>query len=437
MSSHAPAARAADTPSPTELPRVLAAVRSDGRPVSLRAHLERRGGLSLRPRRGADAELIDLAEASGLQGRGGGAFPVGRKMRAVVAGRRTPVVVVNGAEGEPISSKDEVLLAYDPHLVLDGAAVAAAAVGARTAIVVVGDGSTHALAAVQTAIEEREQRRIDKVAFRLVGAPDRFVSGEETALVNLLNGGPATPTFTPPRPYEQGVRGAPTLVQNVETLAHLALIARHGPEWFRAVGTRDEPGSALVTLSGPVRRPGVYEIPLGLPFGELLEWAGGTLVPASAYLVGGYFGTWIDARQASSLRLLDADLRTAGASLGARAIFVLPETACGVVETARVARYLADESAGQCGPCVRGLDAIARALAQVARADGRPGDGRLERWLDDVTGRGACRHPDGAARLVESALRVFARERDLHARGTCTGKGRPLLPAGSGQEGRR
>jgi NADH:ubiquinone oxidoreductase subunit F (NADH-binding) len=437
MSSRASVAPASATPAPAELPRVLSGVRSDGRTVSLREHLDRRGGLSLRSRRGADTGLIDLTEASGLQGRGGGAFPAGRKMRAVAGGRRTPVVVVNGAEGEPVSSKDEVLLAYDPHLVLDGAAVAAAAVGARDAFVVVGDGSGLAFAAAQNAIEERGQRRIDKVSFRLVRAPDRFVAGEETALVNLLNGGPATPTFTPPRPYERGVRGVPTLVQNVETLAHLALIARYGSDWFRAVGTRDEPGSALVTLGGTVRRPGVYEIPLGLPFAELLDWAGGALAPVSAYLVGGYFGTWIDADRAGSLRLLDADLRTVGASLGARAIFVLPETACGIVETARVARYLADESARQCGPCVRGLDAIARALAQIARADGRPGDAHLERWLDDVTGRGACRHPDGAARLVESALRVFARERDLHARGACTGKGRPLLPTGQSGERNR
>jgi NADH:ubiquinone oxidoreductase subunit F (NADH-binding) len=348
-------------------------------------------------------------------------------------------VLANGAEGEPLSGKDQVLLAYVPHLVLDGAAVAAAAVGAREATIAVGADAGNAFAAVQVAIAERERRRLDRVSFQLVTAPDRFVAGEETALVNWLNGGPAAPTFTPPRPFERGVRGAPTLVQNVETLAQLALLARFGPAWFRALGTREEPGSALVTLGGVVRQPGVYEIPLGLPLRELLARAGGPSAPIAAFLIGGYFGAWVEAEDARSLTLLDSDLRRVGASLGARAIFALPESACGIVETARVSRYLAQESAGQCGPCVRGLDAIATALEQLAWGKGcrRTLDARLDRWLAQVQGRGACRHPDGAGRLVESALRVFADERALHTRGSCSGAERPLLPVKTPRARRR
>lgn len=427
-----------EAPSPLALPRLLAGAHR-GRPVALAEHLHRYGELALRPRRGAAAELIELVEASGLQGRGGAAFPAGRKLRAVAADRRRPVVLCNGAEGEPVSGKDQALLAYVPHLVLDGAAVAAAAVGAREAIVAVGAGAGGAIAAVRAAIAERDRRRLDGVSFRLVSVPDRFVAGEETALVNRLNGGPALPTFTPPRPFERGVGGAPTLVQNVETLAHLALIARFGPDWFRALGTSEEPGSALVTLGGAVRQPGIYEIPLGLPLADLLTWAGGPAAEISAFLVGGYFGAWISAVEARTLALLDADLHTLGASLGARAIFALPETACGIVETARVARYLAQESAGQCGPCVNGLAAIATALEQLAfgMRGKRSPDARLERWLEQVSGRGACRHPDGVARLVESALRVFTAERERHTHGSCSGAGRPLLPVKNGRVGDR
>jgi NADH:ubiquinone oxidoreductase subunit F (NADH-binding) len=412
-------------PAPEALPRLLAGVRDDRRPVSLAEHLDREGSLLIGRGGGAHAELIELVTVSGLSGRGGGAFPTGQKLRAVAEGGRSPIVLVNGVEGELISSKDHVLLAQVPHLVLDGAAVAAAAIGAREVIVAVGAGLSRGYAAIETAIAEREHRRLDRVSFRLIRAPDRFVAGEETALVNFVNGGSAKPTFTPPRPYERGIRGMATLVQNVETVANLALLARFGPRWFRALGTSKEPGTALVTLGGAVRRPGVYEIPLGLPVRELVAWAGGPSAPIRAYLIGGYFGTWVAAAEADALALLDSDLRTVGASLGARAIVALPETSCGIVETARVARYLADESAGQCGPCVRGLDAIATALSQLAT--GTQSQPRLQRWLEHVSGRGACRHPDGAARFIASALRVFADEVARHAAGSCSGSDGPVL----------
>jgi len=374
------------------------------------------GGLpDLRP-----DELIDLAEESGLTGRGGAAFPVWRKLRAVAQAGRQPVVVANGVEGEPPSRKDKLLLGRDPHLVLDGVVLAAAAIGAREAFVTVDARARSELEAVQTALRERSRRR-DRVRLRVVTVPTGFVAGEETALVAWLSGKPPRPTSTPPRPFERGVGGAPTLVQNVETLAHLALVARFGPTWFRALGTPDEPGTALATLSGAVRKPGVHEIPLGLPLADLVAAAGGATEPLSAFLVGGYFGTWLPAETALRLELLDAALRPHGASLGARAIVALPGSACGLRETARIVRYLADESAGQCGPCVNGLDAIAGALERLAEPGrARPDDrARLARWLDQVRGRGACRHPDGAVRLVESALRVFATEIERHARGRC------------------
>jgi NADH:ubiquinone oxidoreductase subunit F (NADH-binding) len=395
---------------PQALPRLLAGLPSADRPVSLEEHLARYG--SLRDG-GKGRNLIDLVEASGLQGRGGAAFPAATKLRAVASRRGRPIVVVNGTEGEPASGKDKVLLRYVPHLVLDGAVAAAEAVGARDVFVAVADGANAEFAAVAEAMDSRRRRKLDgRVTIHLAEVPDRFVAGEETALVQFLNGGPALPTFTPPRPFERGVRGAPTLVQNAETVAHIAQIARFGPSWFRQVGTAAEPGSILVTLSGAVARPGVYEVALGSPLRDLVAQAGGVRENVQAYLVGGYFGAWVGAERAAIVRLSEDDV-----SLGARAIVALPSSACGLAETARIARYLSDESAGQCGPCVHGLDAIAGGLERLAA--GKRTDG-LERWIAAVKGRGACAHPDGASRFAASALEVFAGEVELHLRGRCS-----------------
>jgi len=396
------------------LPRLLGGLPRDGRPADLDTHLEHYG-----PAPHLRGDLVADVEQSGLHGRGGGGFPTGRKLAAVAAaGGRAGVV--NAVEGEPASGKDRMLVRQVPHLVLDGAVLAAEAVGAREAIVAVG-GSELELRALSAAITARARRRLDlRVELQPVAVPVSFVAGEETALVQFLDGGPAKPTFGP-RPFERGL-----LVQNAETLAHLALIARFGPDWFREVGTRDEPGSALVSLSGTVARPGVYEIELGTPISELLRQAGGAAEPLRAVLVGGYFGSWLDA-SVLDVPLLDAALAQYGASLGARAIVALPVGACGIVETARAARYLAGESAGRCGPCVHGLDAIANGLAQLATGKG-DSRGDLRRWVEVVRGRGACRHPDGAAAFVASALACFADEVGLHLRGRCSAGLRSVLP---------
>jgi NADH:ubiquinone oxidoreductase subunit F (NADH-binding) len=344
--------------------------------------------------------------------------------------------VVNAAEGEPLSGKDKVLLRHVPHLVLDGAAALAGELGAREAIVVYAAGAGAEGAALGTALAERRARRLDHgCEIELVELPDRFVSGQETAVVSYLNGGPALPTFTPPRPFESGVDKRPTLVQNAETAAHVAQIARFGFGWFRELGTSAEPGSALFTVSGAVGRPGVYEAALGSPLREVVAGAGGASGTPRAVLVGGYAGGWIDAQDAARVGLSEASLAAAGGALGVGAIAVLPEGACGLCETARVARYLADQSAGQCGPCVHGLAAIAGALEHPqpgrAAADGAP----LARWLAQVSGRGACAHPDGTARFVASALRVFAREQRGHDPRRCAAGARPVLPIPTG--GRR
>jgi NADH:ubiquinone oxidoreductase subunit F (NADH-binding) len=177
-----------------------------------------------------------------------------------------------------------------------------------------------------------------------------------------------------------------------------------------------------------VRRPSVYEIEIGRPVGGVLEVAGGPVASLGALLIGGYFGTWADPATAGPLPFSTTGLRAIGGSPGAGLVAALPADACGLAETAQVARYLAAESAGQCGPCVFGLDSIAGELEALAA--GRRFDiGRLRRWLDQVDGRGACHHPDGAVHIVRSALEVFAAEIDRHARGWCCGTRPPgVLP---------
>jgi NADH:ubiquinone oxidoreductase subunit F (NADH-binding) len=228
------------------------------------------------------------------------------------------------------------------------------------------------------------------------------------------------------------LRNRPTLICNVETLAHIALIARHGPDWFRALGSRAQPGSALVTLGGTVARPGVYEIAFGSRLAELLRQAGGATERPQALLVGGYGGTWLDARCMDELTLGSDDPLLAGGSIGAGVLWVLGERSCGVFETARILDYLAAQSAGQCGPCLHGLQAIADSFDRIARGGEARGDrARLQRWATEVRGRGACGHPDGAVRFLASALEVFAAELDSHQGGRCTaehGPGMPLPP---------
>jgi NADH:ubiquinone oxidoreductase subunit F (NADH-binding) len=402
--------------------------------MSLREHLALHGNPPLahsrRERRDAPA-LIEEVEHAGLLGRGGAAFPTAVKLRAVARAHGRAIVVINAAEGEPASLKDRTLLAALPHLVLDGGLLAAQALGADEIIVCVPEYAEDCLDSVEQALSERRQLAGSSPAIQLATVPDRYVAGQESALVNHLSGGPAIPSFTPPLPSQRGVRRRPTLVNNSETLAHIALIARHGPQWFRQLGTTAQPGSTLITLSGPIAYPGVYEIEHGASLISLIDAAGGTTRAVRAGLFGGYAGAWIGGEQLGSIALSDEQLGPHGASLGAGVVLLLSKDACPVTETARIARWLADQSAGQCGPCVHGLHAIATAIEELAAGVSSAGAGdRIARWTSLAKGRGACRHPDGAVRFITSALGVFAEEFADHTRhGPCDACSRaPDLP---------
>jgi NADH:ubiquinone oxidoreductase subunit F (NADH-binding) len=282
---------------------------------------------------------------------------------------------------------------------------------------------------VERAVAERRRAEIDAVPVRLVAAPDTYVAGESSAVAQHLSGGPALPMFHPPHTAERGVKGRPTLVQNVETLANLALLVRYGARWFRAVGTPDEPGSLVLTVRGAVPRPVVIEVPVGTTIEQALAGAGGMTEPVGAVLVGGCMGRWLPAASALSASLSHAGMDSIGGVLGANVVFALPDRACGLHETARLVRYLAAESAGQCGSCLNGLPAIATALSELAdsRADQATVQ-RLYRWCGMVAGRGACNHPDGVVALVASALQVFADEGGRHLGGWCSRPLRTVLP---------
>jgi NADH:ubiquinone oxidoreductase subunit F (NADH-binding) len=400
------------------LPRVLAGLDPRGEPMTLAEHVRVHGELPVT----AGQALIEEVALAGLRGRGGADFPTARKMSAVASGgprRRSPsAVIVNGSETEPASGKDRLLLSRLPHLVLDGAVLAAGAVGAPEAIVKVGESARGTLHALDGAIAVRAG---DPVPIQVVAAPEGYVAGEESAVVNYLDSGASLPTFVPPRPYERGYRGRPTLIQNPETLAQVALIARFGAHWFRELGTPADPGSALVTISGAVRHPGVYELAFGTPMTDLLAAAGGSTEPLQALLVGGYFGTWVESSRAFRLRLARDDLRSVGCSLGSGVLIALGESGCGLHESARVIAYLAAESAGQCGPCVHGLRAVADSVWALAEGVAGQGEGdRVLRWATEIEGRGACHHPNGAVRFVTSALSVFADDVERHRAGCCT-----------------
>jgi len=269
------------------------------------------------------------------------------------------------------------------------------------------------------------------VPIRVTGIPARYVSSEQSSIVQYLNGGPGRPTFSPPRPHERGVNGKPTLVHNVETLAHMAMIARHGHRWFRGAGLPSAPGSMLVTVSGAVTRPGVYEIEMGTTAGEVIMLAGGPAERLQALLIGGYFGAWLPVEAAWPVPMTHAGLRAAGGALGAGIVIAFPAAACPIAETARVARYLAEESARQCGPCRLGLPALADALASLAFSGDRGGSADdIAALIPLVERRGACRHPDGAAQLARSLLTAFPADVHRHRwQGACDGVRRPpLLP---------
>jgi NADH:ubiquinone oxidoreductase subunit F (NADH-binding) len=363
--------------------------------------------------------LLDEIDRSGLLGRGGAAFPLAVKLRTVRDARRAgrdTVVLANGEEGEPASIKDKWLLRNRPHLVLDGVRLAAGIVGAERAYVYVSDA--RAARAVDAAIDQRAAARPDALAITVVTVDAGYVAGEETAAVRAINGGPAKPTDKPPRPFEHGVGGHPTLVSNVETLANLPYVLRHGADAFRAEGTSASPGTFLATVTGASRPAALYEIPHGASVVDLLALHGVSIDNLMGVLMGGYFAGLLN-REVLDATLDHETMRRLGSGLGCGAVALITDD-CPVAVAAAVMAYFDRENAGQCGSCFNGTAAMSAVTDALRDGAATSEDmARLERWSVVLRGRGACATLDAATNVATTLVLQFPQLVARHLDGDC------------------
>jgi NADH:ubiquinone oxidoreductase subunit F (NADH-binding) len=350
-------------------------------------------------------ELIRRVAASGLRGRGGGWFPTARKWRAVVAEGGRPLVIANGAEGEPGSVKDRYLMITQPADVLRGLAIAARAVGADEAIVYLKGSFTRPATCLEAA---RDEATLDGIAVNIVRGEEGYIAGEETAVLETLEGRRPWPRPKPPLPSAEGFQGRPTLVQNVETLS-LVPSAAADPEGYSRAET------TLVSLWGHVRRPGVYRVPLGTPLGRVIETEGegapdgiGMIFPA------GPSGAPLGPDQRDTALHPDA-LRSLGSALGTAAVLVTGRSACPLSVATSLAGFFERESCGQCPPCTLGTINLARVLRGVESGEARARDLHyLEEAAGFMAGHGYCAHGRTAAASVTGLLARFSREVRAH-----------------------
>ncbi len=385
--------------------------------------------------------LHTIAE-SGLRGRGGAGYPTGAKWRDCVT-QPDPAhyVVANGFEADPGAGADRTLMELDPHAVVEGTALAAWVVGAELAIIAVSSSAPVAAERLRVAVEEAEERgyigraadgRSLEVEVREVTGS--FVVGEETVLLRALEGGRAQPDQRPPYPTREGLRGAPTVVNNVKTLATVPWIVAHGAGAYNSLGSADTPGTTLVQLGGAVKTPGVVEVPLGATVREVLEGPGGSARGSlKAVLVGGPTGGFLPP-DALDTPLTYESLREAGAVGGSGTMLALDESACLVDVAALMTRYLNDSACGKTIPCRIGTRRLAELGAAVCSGHARPGDPDLLTDLAaDVRDSALCGLEADAANPLLSVMRYFAPEFEAHTvRGECpAGVCQPISLAGA------
>ena len=356
-------------------------------------------------------KVCEELEASGLQGRGGAGFPAAFKWKAIRKQAETErYVVLNADEGEPGTFKDREVILRRPHLVIEGLAIAAQVLEAGDVYLYVRGEFGRAKAALMQALEEARERGDlgDSPRWHFVDGHGAYICGEETALLEALEGKRGMPRMKPPFPVEKGFRAKPTLIQNVETIACVPQILKRGGEWFKATG-RTAPGTKLYCLSGHVQRPGVYEAPLGISLRELLEIAGGALGTLKAFSPGGASSGFLPADQID-LPLDFKSLGDAGSMLGSAGIVVLNDTV-DMVEAALIqAVFFEDESCGQCAPCRIGTQIVRQTLEryQISR------DPEDLSELQEVTwGMGEasiCGLGQAASWPLTSAMRYFPEE---------------------------
>jgi NADH-quinone oxidoreductase subunit F len=373
---------------------------------------------------GRPEHVLAAVERAGLRGRGGAAFPTARKWRAALEHPTPRFLVCNGGEDEPGSLKDRLLMEQHPHTLLEGCLLAAYALGVERVFMYVNTSFTASLAGLRHALSEvRDAGLLGPVDVEVIEAPDMYVAGEESAALECIEGRRPLPRRKPPYPTESGLWSRATVINNVETLAAVAAIIRQGPDAYRRFGTAEAPGTVLLTLTGWIEAPGVYEVPFGTPLRRVIDGYGGGLCggkPLKALSPGGASTAYLPASKAD-VRLDYAELEAAGSALGCGTLRVVPEGACMLEEVLRFAPFFAGGSCGQCGPCVQGTRKIA-ALTEDLRwgvSDRRPLE-MLERLGQRLPGMGICGLITGATAASASALALFPEDFEHHARfGTC------------------
>jgi len=401
---------------------------------SLERYVEGGGGRGIEAAaRLGPAGIVDDVDASGLRGRGGAGFPAGRKWRTVqenASADALTTVVVNAAEGEPGSFKDRTILRRNPYRVLEGALIAAAAVGARSVTVAMKASFTTELERMRAAVVEAGDAGWTKgLDVAVVEGPGEYLFGEETALLEVLAGRHPFPRIAPPfrRGLDEGGEGggtrsaagvdlagpgsteaAPTLVNNVETMANVARILAEGPDWFRSVGTEESPGTIVCTVSGRTRRHGVAEFAMGTPLGEIVEAVGGG--PAGERIVAVMSGVANPLVPASLLETPASyeGMDAAGSGLGAAGFIVFDDTSDLAAVAHGVSRFLAVESCGQCTPCKQDGLAIADILSRVVCGQHQPGDAEeLASRVTTVGDEARCGLAGQQQRVIGSLLSLF------------------------------
>jgi NADH-quinone oxidoreductase subunit F len=370
------------------------------------------------------AAIIEEIKASGLRGRGGAGFPTGLKHSFMPRdASMQKYLVCNSDESEPGTCHDREILRLNPHSLVEGMAIAAYGMGATVGYNYIrGEFMEEPVPRFEGALREAYEAGllgkniqgsgIDVDLFTFVGA-GAYICGEETGLLESLEGKPGKPRFKPPFPAQFGLYGAPTTINNTQSLASIPTIIRRGAQWFAELGVEGSGGTAIFSISGHVEKPGNYELPLGLPFPEVLDIAGGVLGGRrlKAVIPGGSSVPVVPAEQMMELTLDFDTLRAAGTGLGTGAMIVMDETTCMVKVLRRLSRFYSAESCGQCTPCREGTGWLYRVLTRIMNGEGRIED--LDMLVDvanKIEGHTICALGDAAAWPVQSFLKHFRHE---------------------------
>ena len=386
--------------------------------------------LSLSPQ-----QVIAEVKKSNLRGRGGAGFPTGIKWETVYnAPDPVKYVVCNFAEGEPGTYKDRYLIEKNPYAVFEGMLITAYAIGAKQAIIGTKEKFKRIVPRIQKALEELEQAGVVKKGYvRIVLGPDEYLFGEEKGLLEVIDGRPAMPRFFPP--FMVGVNigpgeNNPAVVNNAESMSHVAHILAKGADWFRSNGTQDTPGTMILTLTGDVKRPGMYEVSLGLTVRQLLyDLGGGPAADKPFRAVFSGVANRVMTPDQFDLKMDFGTLRAAGVGLGSGGFMVYDESRCIVDLALMFSRFLAAGSCGQCVPCKMGCQIITEHLYHLAT-----GAGSKEDINDIVTETGRCTNqtrcflPTQEAILITSCLKKFPKEFEYHANHPCNYNSRLILP---------